>query len=254
MSEPRELVLPSKAQHAIDLLAQGRQCLAKARKVDDVMNLRAQAQAAKTLAAQFYAKQADLCRKITLDASAIMVLAEHRLGEILRTLPLAKAAPRNHDSAEEDRSQDATGPVFLKKIRVSKSRSSRAQQIASLPASTVDRYIHDSVNSNQAPTIAGVLRLAKQQRANGSVQTHSEHPDRFVTSLQTLIDAGRRFRTIVADAPWAYMDVATRAAASSHYPTMSVEQIAAEPVQELTEDACFLFLWCTSAFSRKPLK
>ena len=85
------------------------------------MHLRAQAQAAKTLASQFYAKQADLCRKITLDASAIMVLAEHRPGEILRTLPLAKATPRNHHSAEEDRSQDATGPVFLKEIGVSKS-------------------------------------------------------------------------------------------------------------------------------------
>ena len=93
-----------------------------------------------------------------------------------------------------------------------------------------------------------MLRLAKQQRANGSVQTHSEHPDRFVTSLQTLIDAGRRFRTIMSDPPWAYTDEATRAAASKHYPTMSVRQIAAEPVSQLTEDACFLFLWCTTAF------
>ena len=186
MSEPRELVLPSKAQHAIGLLAQAEQYLAKARTLDDVMYLRAQAQAAMTLAAQFYAKEADLCRKIILDASAIMVLAERRLGEILRTLPLAKSAPRNHHRAEEHRSHDATGPVLLKRIGFSKSRSSRAQQIASLPAATFGRYIHDSVKSGQLPTIAGALRLAKQHRANGSVQTHSEHPDRFVTSLQTL--------------------------------------------------------------------
>ena len=103
MSESRELVLPSKAQHAIDLLGQAKQCLEKASSVKQVMHLRAQAQAAetvaaqaaKTLAAQFYAKEADLCRKITLDASTLMVLAERRLGEMLRALPLAKAAPRN---------------------------------------------------------------------------------------------------------------------------------------------------------------
>ena len=248
MSETRELVLPSKAQHAIDLLAQAEQYVAKARTVEDVMRLRAQAQAAKTLAAQFYAKQADLCRKITFDASAIMVLAEQRPGEILRTLPLAKSAPRNHHSAEEDRSHDATGPVFLKKIGVSKSRSSRAQQIASLPASTVDRYIHNSINSNQEPTIAGVLRLAKQHRANGSVQTRSEHPDRIVTSLQTLIDAGRRYSTIYADPPWKYDNQGTRAATNNHYPTMTVEQIAAEPVADLAADNCHLHLWTTNGF------
>ncbi|MEN6406999.1 MAG: MT-A70 family methyltransferase [Thermoguttaceae bacterium] len=248
MSTSRELVLPSKAQHAIDFLTQAKQYLAKARRVEDVMHLRAQAQAAKTLAAQFYAKQADLCKKITLDASAIMVLAEWRLGKILKTLPLAKSTPRNRRTADDDWSHDATGPVYLKDIPVSKSHSSRAQQIASLPASTVERYVHNSVNSNQEPTIAAALRLAKQHRANASVQTHTEHSDRFVTSLQTLIDAGCRFRTIVADPPWSFDDKATRAAAWNHYTCMSIEQIAAEPVAQVAADSCFLLLWCTSAF------
>ena len=137
---------------------------------------------------------------------------------------------------------------MLKTIPITKSHSSRAQQIASLPAAMFDRYIDNSVNSNKEPTIAAVVRLAKQHRANASVQTHSEHSDRFVTSLQTLIDAGRKFRTITSDPPWKFRDEATRAAASTHYPTMSVEQIAAEPVAQVAADSCFLFLWCTSAF------
>lgn len=247
MSESRDLILPKKAQDAIDLLGQGKQYLAKARTVADVMHLRGQAQAAKALAAQFYAREADLCREITIDASAILVLAERRMGEILSSLPMAKSAPRNHRAANDDRSHHATGPVLLKRIGVSKSRSSRAQQIASLPAPTFNRYIHDSVKSGHEPTIAGALRLAKQHRANASVQTYSEHPDRFVTSLQTLIDAGREFRTIVADPPWPFHDKASRGAANNHYPTMPLEQIIAEPVAQLAVKASHLHLWCPSA-------
>lgn len=47
MSETRELVLPSKAQHAIDVLAQADRCLANARTLGEVINLRAKAQAAR---------------------------------------------------------------------------------------------------------------------------------------------------------------------------------------------------------------
>ena len=248
MSESRELVLPSKAQHAIDLLAQADRCVANASTLGEVIDLRAKVQAARVWASQFYAKETDLCKSIIMHASMLLVLAERRLGETLQALPLAKAARGNQHTAQRDRSHDATGPVLLKTLGITKSHSSRAQQIASLPAPAFNRYIRDSVKAGQEPTISAVLRLAKQLRANASVQTHSEHPDRFVTSLQTLIDAGRKFRTIMCDPPWAFNDEATRAAASNHYPTMTVEQIAAEPVSQLAADACFLNLWCPSAF------
>jgi len=64
MSESRELVLPSKAKHAIDLLAQADLCLANARTLGEVIDLRAKAQAAKVWASQFYAKETDLCKSI----------------------------------------------------------------------------------------------------------------------------------------------------------------------------------------------
>jgi N6-adenosine-specific RNA methylase IME4 len=248
MSKSRELALPSKAQHAIDLLAQADRCLANARTLGEVIDLRAKAQAAKVWASQFYAKETELCKSIIMHASTLLVLAERQLGEMLQALPLAKAARGNQHTSQRDRSHDATGPVLLKTLGITKSRSSRAQQIASLPAPAFNRYIRDSVKAGQPPTISAALRMAKQHRANDSVQTHSEHPDRFVTSLQTLIHAGRKFNTILADPPWSYTDKATRAAASNHYPSMSVQQIAAEPVAQVAADSCFLFMWCTSAF------
>jgi N6-adenosine-specific RNA methylase IME4 len=235
MSEPRELVILTKAERM----------LAEATTLDEVKHILDTAEVARV-----YSKKIGLCHDITIHAAAIKVNAVRKLGQLLKATELAKGAPGNQytGKAEVNQSQDATGPIRLRDIGVSKSDSSRAQTIASLPAPTFARYVSECIESRQEPTTAGLLRLAKQHRANGSVQTHSEHPDRFVTSLQTLINAGRKFRTITCDPPWAFRDEATRAAASNHYPTMSVEQIAAEPVAQVAADSCFLHLWCPSAF------
>ena len=59
---------------------------------------------------------------------------------------------------------------------------------------------------------------------------------------------GSRFSTIYADPPWKYDNQGTRAATDNHYPTLTVEQIAAEPVAELAADNCHLHLWTTNGF------
>lgn len=61
-----------------------------------------------------------------------------------------------------------------------------------------------------------------------------------------------RYRTIVADPPWAYSSariVTTgkqrRAEALAHYDTMTLDKICALPVAELAEDDAHLYLWVT---------
>jgi N6-adenosine-specific RNA methylase IME4 len=248
MSKSYELILLPKAEHEIDLLSKADCLLAEARTIADVLNIRAEAQATKVRAGQFYAKQTDLCRRIVVNASAIMVMAERRLGEILRTLPLAKSSPGNQYAAQGHRSHDATGPILLKTVGVSKSRSSRAQQVASLPLAAFNRYIQNTIKSDQEPTIAGVLRLAKQQAVNDTIIPENDSPKRFVRDVRKLIAEGRRFSTIYADPPWKYDNQGTWAATNNHYPTMTVEQIAAEPVADLAADNCHLHLWTTNGF------
>jgi hypothetical protein len=160
MSKPHELSLPPKAEHEIDLLSKADCFLAEARTIAEVMDIRAKAQAAKVYAGQFYANQADLCRRIVVNASAIMVMAERRLGEILRTLPLAKSSPGNQHAAQGHRSHDATGPILLKTVGVSKSRSSRAQQVASLPLATFSPY-GEHMSPNVKACSSWDLRLMK---------------------------------------------------------------------------------------------
>lgn len=69
-----------------------------------------------------------------------------------------------------------------------------------------------------------------------------------VSDLNELIERGRKFKTLLADPPWAYSNQATRAATNNHYDTMTVDEICALPVSELTDENAHLHLWTTNAF------
>jgi N6-adenosine-specific RNA methylase IME4 len=236
---PQELVLLGKVERM----------LAEATTIDEVKHIRDTAEAARG-----YAKKIGLSRDIIVHASTIKVRAERRLGEMLGSLPLAKSAPGNQHTGELDRSQNATGPIRLQDLGITKSDSSRAQQVASLPTATFNRYVKDCVESGQEPTTAGLLRLVKQTKVQDSVATDTTQHDRLVRDLQPLIAAGRRFATIYADPPWQYDNQATRAATGNHYPTLSLEDIAAHPVAELAAENAHLHLWTTNGFLAAALE
>lgn len=68
------------------------------------------------------------------------------------------------------------------------------------------------------------------------------------SDLERLIKAGKKFGTIYADPPWKYSNQATRAATDNHYQTLTPEEIAALPIQEIVKDQAHLHLWTTNAF------
>lgn len=76
---------------------------------------------------------------------------------------------------------------------------------------------------------------------------------RATTSLQDLVAAEFKFRTIYADPPWDYDNRASRGAARNHYRTMTLEQIRAEPVGDLADREAHLHLWTTNGFLREAI-
>ena len=57
-----------------------------------------------------------------------------------------------------------------------------------------------------------------------------------------------KYQVIYADPPWAYRVWSKKGngrSAESHYPTMSIEEIADLPVKKLADENCALFLWVT---------
>lgn len=94
-----------------------------------------------------------------------------------------------------------------------------------------------------------VRMLARQERATPVTDPGPVAGDdgaRVVKDLAVL--SGEKFGTVYADPPWSYANQGTRAATGNHYGTMTVEEIAALPVQELAADAAHLWLWTTNAF------
>lgn len=91
--------------------------------------------------------------------------------------------------------------------------------------------------------VSGSLRLSDGEKSPQPLPG-------VVRDLRDLVDAGCRFSTIYADPPWAYENVASRAAAVNHYPTMTLDQICAEPIEQLVAENAHLHLWTTNAFLR----
>ena len=238
----------SKTPRELTLLTSADRMLAEAKTVDEIKEIRDKSEVVKA-----YAKKARLGQDIVIQAATIKVRAERRLGQILRKTPLADSAPGNQHS-HSDRSHDATGPVRLKDLGITKSDSSRAQQIARLPKSTFDHHVADCLNSRREPTTAGLLKLAKQHSAKEKAATTVDNVPGFVTDLQLLVDEGRKYSTVYADPPWRHDNQGSRGATCNHYPTMTMHEICSEPVAQLVADNAHLHLWTTSAFLREAFE
>ena len=230
---PRELVLLDRARTA----------LLEARTVDEVRDLRDKAQAVRA-----YVRKARLGHNILLEAAAVKLRAERRLGEMLQSLPLARSSPGNQHTPESN--EEATSGVRLKELGITKSESSRLQKIACLPEEKFEGYVEDNLRAETEPTMAGCLRLAGEARQATQRQERSPANDgpAVATSLKDLANTGCRFATIYADPPWKYGNQATRAATDNHYPTMSTDDICDEPVLQLCEPNAHLHLWTTNEF------
>ena len=68
----------------------------------------------------------------------------------------------------------------------------------------------------------------------------------------------RRFSTILADPPWQFQNRTGKMAPEhkrlSRYPTMTLEQIKALPVKDVTEDTAHLYLWVPNALLAEGLQ
>jgi N6-adenosine-specific RNA methylase IME4 len=90
-------------------------------------------------------------------------------------------------------------------------------------------------------TISRAYTQAKQAAQRGKV------PD------TPYLPAGK-YQVIYADPPWPYDNSGLGGSAESHYPTMSLDELAKLDIVSLTGDNGVLFLWVTSPFLPEGLK
>jgi len=209
----------------IALLDRAYAALAEAVSVEEVRDVRDRAEAVRS-----YARKARLGREILVEAAALRLRSERRLGQLLQTLPLAKAAPGNQYSVPEAE-ESSLSQIRLQDIGITKSDSSRLQRIAAVPEEKFQAYVRESMDGNRECSTAGCLRLIRPQKRPAAVRPSKEHSPEF----QALIKSSSRFVTV-------YADLFAIGAVGATETASELELLCAQPVRQLTQDDAHLYI------------
>ena len=237
---------PGDAPHELIRLEEASAAIARVASIAVAKDLADKSAAIKLLSA----KQG-WAREQQVRVAEIYVRATARLGELLAVTEKRRGGRGRSGGGCRGRTKQPQhgAPPALADLGINKHESGRAQRVARVPTQVRERYIRAAVQAGDAPTLAGLLKLAKQrQREEKRSALASLRGASTVQDLGDLVAAGARFSTIYADPPWKYGNQATRGSTDDHYPTLAVEEIAALPLRDLAAADAHLYLWTTSAF------
>lgn len=206
-------------------LSKATQMLAEAKSLNEVKKILDIAEAARV-----YARAAKLGLEAYNHAAEVKVRAERKAGEMLAQLERGKTGPK------ELSNKPLTNSPYREVLRehsINDMTASRWQQLASLPEQEFERRVEET--RGEAPiTTTGLVREI----------TREQIKERIATA------PSGRYRVIYADPPWKYGDsrdgLHGTTGATAHYPTMTISELCALPVQDWIEDNAVLFLWVTS--------
>ena len=139
-------------------------------------------------------------------------------------------------------------------------RISNAAHVQYLPPSWGSLYELTKLDDEQFEhgIEAGIIRPDVQRREITAILKtplpQNEIHEDCVSSLDELIQAGRKFGVVYADPPWQYGNTSTRSAVGKtsggvkNYPTMPLADICNLPVSDVVADRAHLHIWTTNAF------
>ncbi|APZ96362.1 hypothetical protein [Fuerstiella marisgermanici] len=172
------------------LLNQAHAALMEACTVEEVRDVRDRAEAVRS-----YAKKARLGREMVVEASALRLRSERRLGQLLQQLPLAKASRGNQYSADDDQ-DNPESQIRLQDVGITKSDSSRLQRIAAVPEDRFQTYVKECLDAGRECSTAACLRLlGPKQPAKSKAASRG----RTSPALQALLQSSSRFATLLAN-------------------------------------------------------
>jgi N6-adenosine-specific RNA methylase IME4 len=183
-------------------------------------------------------------RKTKLDAC--QMLAEARL-RTERELGAWLSANINHTGGGDRRSVSSGGtPVRDLPEGISRNDSSKFQKIASIPDTHFEHWLVTCRDKGTEITTKGALKRAKALEREQQERPGFRGADEVAQDLNELVVSGRRFGCVYLDPPWEYGNSASNGAAASHYPTLTVEELAALPIKDLAAPAAHCHLWTTT--------
>jgi N6-adenosine-specific RNA methylase IME4 len=213
----------------IERLSRASEMLVEAKSMQEVKKIMDVAAAAK-----IYAKRQQLGEKAVGYANSIKIEAMRRLGEIWAE------SPKNWGT----RGQLNTGgsemepPATLSQLGIDKKVASISKQLAQMPKKEFEQVKEGVIGMAEA------LRQVKRKKLNKNIKELPKD----------------KFTVIYADPPWAYNDKQGGSisekygSAEKHYPSMTLSELEALQISEITADNCVLWLWATSPLLEDALQ
>lgn len=201
--------------------------------------------------------QAQALEREMQEAGAIKIYAERRLGQILGEVEIKRGVkPQLVNNFDQ---------FGLRDIGISKNESMWYQTLASIPDEVLDDTLADYEARGRIPKASGIARnwraeqKAQELKETPLYMTVNKDGGMMTNSMAALVESVASgnlapFGCVYADPPWRYDNNATRAAAKNHYPTMTVDEIKAMPIEKLVGDRALLWLWTTNAFLRESFE
>ena len=184
-------------------------------------------------------------RKAKLHACQMLaearVRVERQLGEWLREHV-------NHTGGGDRRSVSSGGTPMARDLPegISRNESSRFQKLAAIPETHFERWLVECKDKGHEITTKGALKIASALERQRRQRQGSHSTDGAARDLRELVASGQKFGCVYLDPPWAYFNTGSNGAAANHYPTLTVEELAALPVRELAAPDSHCHLWTTT--------
>jgi hypothetical protein len=172
------------------LLTRAERALAEARSIEEIKNIRDQAEAVRT-----YARSASLGFEIQSYAAEVRLRAERKAGRLLLECKL-----RGGDR----RSKSCDGTVTLSELGVTKKQSFCWQLEACVSDADFKQYVSRCRKLNKELTSAGLVRLARSGRKGRGGDSSGEAESDLAglaANLGDLLAQGQRFTCIWANPP-----------------------------------------------------
>ena len=223
-----------------------RKALAEALAVDEVMQIRDQAEALR------HAARIARDKDNEIKAAQIRFRAERRLGELIAAQKadggLAKGGQPYQGAAStcSESEQVENRPATLAEAGIDRKLSSRAQKVAELPEEKFEALLGQHAEEMRAGVGRIAMDLLKVNADQEGRQARRELA-KALSDASAVLPTGRKYPVIYADPPWHRKQGVTSRSYENHYPTMTWSEICALPVADLLQPDAWLFLWIPRA-------
>jgi N6-adenosine-specific RNA methylase IME4 len=231
-----------------------RQHLEQARNVDEVKQIRDQAEALRT-----YLKQQSESLTMQNQAAEIKLRAERQAGKLLNDIPREQGKRTDttsfHHGTKLGKLSEEKKPYeqVLKENDIAKVTAHRWQLAATeLTDEDFDTYIEQTKANKKELTSTAIQKEAQRKRQEHfrqTIQEQKEHP--YPSQSIDIYTTNQVYRVLYADPPWFYGNEYTQAMPGStrpedHYLAMKTPDICQLPIRHLVCSNAVLFLWSTS--------